>query len=449
MSRITFILSALLTLSSCSTAAPQVTRGVEFVPPEVPQRPNFDPAQSAGIFVGVELFPTSERLKQEPLDKVTYAVDDAVDLAHFFSLQLRLIDAKNVRLLLSGRPSKNESVDRLKELLAAGAKEYGAGQSEIYALLDQTVEDAGPDGLLLVTLATHGFTTQNGQFFLAATSLSKFVEETGVSMNRLLHLVAEARAPRRLLLLDACRDQLTSNRSTPGVPDPRSAAAPGLKQALARAEGQAVLFAAPPKGYAYPDPDRENGVFTAAILDGLSCQAGTDEDGLVTARLLAAYVHGAVREWVTRKIAYSPRVPRGIAYDMDGEGADLPLAQCPPRVTPVRPKHFSYLVPDPPVAAETIVHVQSEVESDCPRGDFWLAFIDREDLVWPALKVEGRVDHKVALPPRFTGGELALICVEDDVSEAFRVWLMEGNESPRKAPGELKILLASPITIQR
>ncbi len=453
MHRISFCLVTSLMALGCLAAPAPATRGVTSVQPNVPQRAGFDAAQSAGIFIGVGSFPTSEELTQEPLAAIPYAVNDAVDLAHLFTLKLRLVDAENVRLVLSDLPTEDETAKRLDELLREGARRYDARQAEIYALLDKTVHAAGPEGLLIVTFATHGFTTPNGQRLLASDSLLRFAEETGVSAQRLFHLVAsEAETPRRVFLLDACRELLTSARSASGVADDRSAASPKLAAAIARSEGEVILFAARPKGFAYDDKETKNGVFTASILDGLSCGSETDENGLITARLLASYVNRAVRKWVQDHHAARPGVPLGIEYQLGGEGADLPLAECPLRTVsaPGRPPEFPYLVPDAPVTAGTTLDVEGEVLFDCGRGDFWLAFIDRDNFVWPALQVRNReFRHSVALPLRFTGGELALVCVARETSRNYKDWLAAGNQSPLTSPGELKIFLASPLTIQR
>ncbi len=70
--------------------------------PAVPARAraarDFDPARSAGLFVGVS------RFDDELFPPVPFAVDDAIDLAHLFALELRLIMPPEVVLGLAGEP---------------------------------------------------------------------------------------------------------------------------------------------------------------------------------------------------------------------------------------------------------------------------------------------------------------------------------------------------------
>ncbi|NJL29938.1 MAG: hypothetical protein HC897_19600 [Thermoanaerobaculia bacterium] len=82
----------------------------------------FDPADSAGLFVGVSHF-------EDPrFAPVPFAVDDAVDLAFVFSVELGLIRPERCVLALAGEPCKPQSAERLARLLAAGAP---AGPCEV------------------------------------------------------------------------------------------------------------------------------------------------------------------------------------------------------------------------------------------------------------------------------------------------------------------------------
>ncbi len=55
---------------------------------------------SAGLFVGARDY------EDPALRQVPYAVDDAVDLAYLFALELQLIDPAKTILLISGEPQK-------------------------------------------------------------------------------------------------------------------------------------------------------------------------------------------------------------------------------------------------------------------------------------------------------------------------------------------------------
>src|SRR6266566_1309907 len=71
-----------------------------------PGSPAFDPQQSAALFVGISNFDDKQ------IEKVPYAIDDAVDLAYELAMdqQPRLVLPNAVVLALSsGEPCKSES----------------------------------------------------------------------------------------------------------------------------------------------------------------------------------------------------------------------------------------------------------------------------------------------------------------------------------------------------
>src|SRR6202035_744528 len=291
------------------------------------EAPVFDAAQSAGLFVGVRRFP-----KDPELAEVRYAVDDAIDLAFTLALDLdvRFLLPGRVKLALSGEPQKPESQQRLQALKKAGATVYEADQAEILTLLESQAEAAGRGGILVVAFATHGFSEEGNHYLVTASSLLRH-RETMIRAGKVFDLAAHSAASRRLLFLDACRERLTADER--GVArDPRSAASRALVDAIARARGQVIFSAAALGGYAFVDDGLKNGVFTAAVLDGLHCWARTDERGFITVETLASYVNGRVTTW--RRQHRDPTAEEGIETNLGGSAAAMALAACSPRPPP-------------------------------------------------------------------------------------------------------------------
>ncbi len=286
------------------------------VPAAVRRAEGFDPAQSAGLFVGIRDF------EDEKFLEVPFAVDDAVDLAHLFAIELELIQPSKVVLALAGEPQKAVSKARLGTLLDGGAVREPAGQSDVLRLLDRQRQASGPKGLLVAAFATHGFSDQGSDYLVAADSLRSFIESTGVVLNQAFDVVARAKAPRRLVLLDACRERLTAGQ--------RGAGGSGMTEtfhdAIAGARGQAVLSGTTLGGYSYDDAERLNGVFTAAVLDGLRGGAGTDARSLITVRTLADYVDDRVLAWVRDHRPEDSGLSQGISRRLEGAVAEMPLA---------------------------------------------------------------------------------------------------------------------------
>ena len=291
--------------------------GFDVVPASVRQALGFDASESVGFFVGIRHF------EDDALVEVPYAVDDAVDLAHLFSVELQLIEPAKIILSLAGEPQKQGSQERLEVLLEAGAVRHGAEQTDIYRLLSEIGNRSGPRGLLVVSLATHGFSHDGTDFLVASDSLRSRIQRTGVAVHELFHDISEAAAPRRLVLFDACRERLLAARSPA---ESAVAMSPTLVDAIAAAYGQVVLSGSSPGGYSYDDPYRQNGVFTAAVIDGLRGGAPSDERNFITVRQLAAFVDQRVKEWVRRHRPEHAGVSRGIAVGLDEPAvADMPL----------------------------------------------------------------------------------------------------------------------------
>jgi hypothetical protein len=279
----------------------------------------FDPKQSAALFVGVREFRYDSTLAE-----VRYALDDAIDLAFVFAIdeRVRLVDPSRVILALSGDPQKPESRQNLDQLIASGAKVRPAGQAEILVALQEQANTAGKDGLLVVAFATHGVSYDGTQHLLTATSVLAH-REMSISESKIRDIVARSDAARSLILVDACRERLVGDRRN-GAPDRRSAAS--LIRAMSDAQGQVVLSAAAAGQYAYDDDVRRNGVFTAAVIDGLRCEAPADARGLVTVDALSTFVEKRILTWIRKQRGVSVAHATQVTYE--GSTKTMPLAEC-------------------------------------------------------------------------------------------------------------------------
>lgn len=301
-------------VKSLRTPQPPLPRG------NVADLPAFDATQSAGLFVGVRKFQDDPELKEVP-----FAVDDAVDLAYRFALGVSppLIPADRVVLALAGEPQKTESTVRLEALLAAGARKADAYPSDIKAWLKEQSRAAGEAGLLVVAFATHGLKQRQYEYLLTTSSRGNYIPDTSVGVHTVVGEVGKSSAWRRLVLLDACRE----NRK-PGARSPAKGKRLELDEALA-AEGQVVL-AARPHAVLYDDPLRGQGVFTAAVLDGMSCQGPLAQDGSVTLEELANHVDATVAKWERKRPAVPGERSRGgISRTIEGSMGRFPLVSCP------------------------------------------------------------------------------------------------------------------------
>jgi hypothetical protein len=302
------------------------SRGVRLLPQPAPPEPRlFDPHQSAALFIGVRKFTRDESTLEVP-----YAADDAVDLAYMFALDRRvaLVSPSRVVIALSGRPQKEGSRRRLRALQQAGATIEKTDPGDIVTLLKRQAAMAGRNGILIVSIATHGFVNHAGvPYILGSTSVFPY-PETALPSPTLFDIAARSEARRSLFFIDACRERISGN--VRAGPSPATAAP--LLGRMGRVNGQVVFYAAAAGGYAYDEDG--NGVFTKAVLDGLNCKAALVRSA-VTVDTLRTFVERSVRTWIRQH--RDTGLGAATQVSMDGDSKNMPLSACagpPPRPPP-------------------------------------------------------------------------------------------------------------------
>jgi hypothetical protein len=327
------VVAAIVFVAVPRPPAPGATRGVQLLrEPDAPEPRAFDPQQSAALFVGVRKFTRDENILDVP-----YAADDAVDLAYMFALDRRiaLVSPSRVVIALSGRPQKEESKRRLEALQQAGARVEKAGPSDILMLLQRQAALASRNGLLIVSFATHGFVRDGVPYILGSTSLFQY-PETALPTPKLFDIASASGARRSLFFIDACRERLSEGARAGAS----AATAAPLISRMGHVNGQVVFYAAAAGGYAYDDDG--NGVFTKAVLEGLSCKAAFVR-GAVTVETLRTFVERYVRTWIRQHRDLA--ITAATQISTDGDSKNMPLCSCvgppppPPRGDVVRATH--------------------------------------------------------------------------------------------------------------
>jgi len=251
-----------------------------------PDQP-FDSAESRGVFIGVNEFTSASGQRPAGLKS---CVNDAVDLACLF-MDLGLVEAKGIRILISGIPTKPLSQENLDRLRAAGASiDSGAKRDTISEALYSAAGEAGSQGILLVTWSSHGFEAGGVQFLTPANfsystevPTAEEIQGNAVSEATLMSIAKSSKAERRFLLFDACRESRTL---AAGIPQLRGAAS-GTVTLYAVTSGEVALDGA------------ANGQFTARILQALGGDPPgalkSDVNGFITVGTMLEYLGTAGR----------------------------------------------------------------------------------------------------------------------------------------------------------
>jgi len=335
ISRQALAIAAGLAVCAQGAAQPPASHGIERLrQPEATTLPPFDRDQSAGLFVGVNSF--SHGLcdgcaeNEKKIADLRFDVDDAIDLAYRFSVQLGLIPPHKVRLLLAGQPWKEISRLRLDELARSGAIViWQASKADILSCLSHLVgQHSGRSGLLVVSVASHGIIAKGDDYILGSDAVYEFLPETGLRTATLLDITSRAPSARRLILIDACREKITEDARGTG-PDPQTASSKQRSLLIGQTEGLAVIVAARTGAWSYDDDRQKNGVFTRALLDSLQCEPCSDRDQEITVSTLAAAVDQRVADWTSVNRPALTKEKRGITRNTEGSIAAMPLLLCP------------------------------------------------------------------------------------------------------------------------
>ncbi len=168
------------------------------------------------------------------------------------------------------------------------------------ALQDQkTLLDGSKQATLLFAFSGHGFQSAQGKNYLMTYgATSKDYEQMALSVDEVQALMTASGARRKLILIDACRND----------PDAKSTDTGRSFAQFQEAEGVAILLSTRPGGFSYEDPEINHGIFTYYVLEGLRGKAA-GKDGGVTFSDLEKYVGRAVLAHAMKRTKFRSRLP--------------------------------------------------------------------------------------------------------------------------------------------
>lgn len=187
-------------------------------------------------------------------------------------------------------------------------------RSNILAELEQLNTCIEPEDLLLVYFACHGDRNNSNQPILFAHDTRFFRSDTHILVQEVVNLM-NAKARRRVLLLDACRVGIEMR----GAPDQAF-----MRNVFDLAEGFALIAASTSRQAVIEWKEEKHSVFMSYILEGLTLAGNSgkaDREGkqVVTVGDLKDYLYHNVKEWgIGRGLFQEP------TFQIEGFG-DLPI----------------------------------------------------------------------------------------------------------------------------
>jgi formylglycine-generating enzyme required for sulfatase activity len=147
------------------------------------------------------------------------------------------------------------------------------------------------EGTILFFFGGHGFTYKGSNYLATFGVTADDLDGEGLAVKDVEELLRASKARRKLLFIDACRND-------PG----QAARSTGQRsfETLQAAEGIRVLFSTKEGRVSYEDEALRQGVFTYFLAKGLEGEAA-GADGLVTFRDLADYVTDRMRAYTVER----------------------------------------------------------------------------------------------------------------------------------------------------
>ena len=288
-------------------------------------------------------------------------------------------------------------------------------------VLDSLTDMAGElreDDTFLLYFAGHGVEVNGKGFLLMPDARHAFPDVGSLPLERLKEAMAKFAARRRILLLDACRNDPQAARGDAdnmmGEVISRDIVAAAKSREESGGSSTSLLSACRTQQRAYAWPEKKHGVFTYYLLQGLRGAAWKDDR--VTFQELAGYVQTEVARWSK----HMPGIDKPQEPWYEHYGAPSPVVLGRQVIAEVVSDRPSVVVPAAEIAAKELDlggEVRIELVS-IPAGEFMMGSpageADRDGDEGPA--------HKVRLPDSF----YLSAC---PVTQAQYEWVMGDNPS--------------------
>jgi hypothetical protein len=218
--------------------------------------------------------------------------------------------------------------------LVFSLKDSDATKASVLNAIKQAGEAVAGENLTLVFFFSgHGFAVDGENYLATLDADSNNLAKTGLSVKTVEKALQATGAARRVMWLDACRDE-------PG----KSAVAPRSFASLQASAGTRLLLSTMAGKTSYEDDTLQQGMFSYFLVRGLNGEAA-GPDGLVTFQDLATYVTQNVRARSVK--AGHVQVP----YEAGEASGDFLLAHMTGAAPPAAPTSTPVPSPAPVIAS--------------------------------------------------------------------------------------------------
>ena len=230
--------------------------------------------------------------------------------------------------ITSLRFCKNDT-ELLREVLVQPER-GGYGEKETLLLTDGTPRDSLPtrsnimsrvssvakmaesEDSILFAFSGHGMEENGMSYLLPADAGTGVLAETAIGIKWIKETLGHASARAKIMILDACHAGAMKGRAEAGrMTEKFSSEIHDL------AEGFAMLCSCKLNESSYEWEEKQHGVFSYFLCEGLMGYADADEDGIVTVSEASNYVTKKVREWAFGKsVQQTPNLEYKVSGDI-------------------------------------------------------------------------------------------------------------------------------------
>ena len=224
--------------------------------------------QLKALLVGVNRYLESNRL--------SYCVQDALSLQEILSdSKYGMNERDNIKLMVDdsdelNKPTRNNILNNIQSLS----------------------RNAQIDDAILLFFAGHGMEIDNQGFILPSDFRQETGTQGGIAIRSIKEELVHSKAKFKLMFLDACHSGSVKGRAETGKMTGNF-----YNSLFPAPEGFAIFSSSKEQEYSYEWPEKEHGVFTFFLLEGLKGSGDENADGFVDILELHHYVMPQVQQW--------------------------------------------------------------------------------------------------------------------------------------------------------
>ena len=215
-----------------------------------------------------------------------YYLDDTIS-----NLQYCVNDVVELDKVLSDEMRGNFSTSQLLHSEMEDVKSLPT-RSNIMSLTSLLANNSESNDTILFYFAGHGFEQEGVNYLLPSDSCRNILSDTAISLAWIKETLNKSLARKKFMIIDACHSGSKIGRSI-SMPMSRSF----HDEMFSEAEGFAILSSCKIGQLSYDYPEKNHGVFSYYLLEGLEGSADSDGDGIITVPDANKYVSEKLRKW--------------------------------------------------------------------------------------------------------------------------------------------------------